>query len=218
MGIKISSNNFINSIPVQSNLNNENKVVSEIENNPVTELPDSKLVNISCVPKYAHVISHRDDGGTLVFGYMPDYYTKLVSREFVGARPEREVSVLGKKKIIPAVPPHWEETRVMLPSYHIDKICSTGKGSGTNSIKSIVKKSLQDSETQGRVTLDASCIDGKTSPAGFYYKLGFRFKDDQLNNECQQWLENGGDKSNAPFLSGIMFLPKENISHCLNYQ
>ncbi|MBP3923832.1 hypothetical protein J6E39_01155 [bacterium] len=175
-------------------------------------------VNSDLVTKFAHITSHKDNGGTLVIGYMPDNYKKVVYREFVEALPERKVTRgLGKGRILPAVPAHWEESYKMLPHYHIDKIYTTGKGSGTNSVQSIVEKSLADIETQGRVTLDACCIDGKTSPAGFYYKLGFRFKDRNLNKQCEDWLKAGGSKDSSPFLSGIMFLPQENISHCLNY-
>lgn len=36
-------------------------------------------------------------------------------------------------------------------------------------------------------------------------------------NLCEKWLRNGGKRENAPFVIGQMFLPKENISHCLNY-
>lgn len=183
------------------------------------EIPKGHTVNSDLVGKYALMQSHKDKGGTIIFGDMPDNYKKLHSREFVEAKPERiSTSRFGKGRILPAVPAHWDETYVMLPHYHIDKIYTTGKGSGTNSVQSIVKKSLADIDTQGRVTLDACCIDGKTSPAGFYYKLGFRFKDDSLNKQCEEWLKKGGSRETSPHISGIMFLPKENISHCLNYK
>ena len=199
------------------NLGKEVKTVFANVSN--TELPSSKAVNSGSFTKFAMTTTHKDSGGTMVFGYLPDNYIKLSSREFVEAKPERiaKFGRLKSKKMLPAEPAHWEETYVTLPHYYIDKIWSTGKGSGTNSIKDVVKRSLSDIETQGRVMLDACCIDGKTSPAGFYYKLGFRFKDNSMNQQCQKWLEEGGKRENTPFLTGIMFLPKENISHCLNY-
>ena len=91
------------------------------------------------------------------------------------------------------------------------------KGTGTTAVQTVVRKSINDAKTTGRVTLDACCIDGKTSPAGFYYKLGFRFKDPTLNQELETWIQKGGQKENAPQITGIMYLPKENINHCLNY-
>lgn len=33
----------------------------------------------------------------------------------------------------------------------------------------------------------------------------------------ENWLIKGGHRENAPFISGNMFLPEENIEHCLNY-
>ena len=77
--------------------------------------------------------------------------------------------------------------------------------------------SLQDSRTNGRVTLQSDIIDGKTSPSGFYYKLGFRFSDESKNDIMKKWLEQGGKKESSPMITGFMFLPKENIHNCLNY-
>ena len=120
----------------------------------------------------------------------------------------------GKSQTIPA---HWEDIQIMLPHYHIDKLWTGVAGSETRAVRDIVSRSLADSQTNDRVTLDACCIDGKTSPAGFYYKLGFRFGDAKKNKELQNWPEKDASGENAPFLTGIMFLPKENIKHCLNY-
>lgn len=103
------------------------------------------------------------------------------------------------------------------PYYYISKLWSMGKGSGTKGIQEVVTQSLKDKETAGRVFLDAVCMDGKTSPAGFYYKLGFRFKDDSKNIIMQDWMKHGGIKKHAPMETGLMYLPKENIEHCLAY-
>ncbi|MCQ2755057.1 MAG: hypothetical protein MJ231_08465, partial [bacterium] len=120
----------------------------------------------------------------------------------------------GIKRVIPA---HYDEVQKMLPHYHIDKLWSSGKGTGTTAVQEVVSRSLSNPRTAGRVTLDASCIDGKTSPAGFYYKLGFRFKQPNLNKELEEWLSKGGRKENAPFITGTMYLPQENIEQCLKY-
>ena len=65
--------------------------------------------------------------------------------------------------------------------------------------------------------IHADVIDGKTSPAGFYYKLGFRFVNNDNNKVLQNWIEKGGSKEKSPMLTGMMYLPSENIRHCLNY-
>ena len=103
------------------------------------------------------------------------------------------------------------------PRYHIDKIWSSKKGDGASSLQSIVMKSLQSSQTCGRVTLEACCIDWRTAPGGFYYKMGFRFVNPETNKACEQWIKSGGKYEDAPFAIGQMFLPKENIEHCLKY-
>ena len=176
----------------------------------------SKVAKNKIAPnRNAMITSHYDKGGTMQFGYMPENYVK-VTKEFIE---EQSYKIRfgpnkGKTKISPA---HWEEIQEMLPHYHIDILWTGGKGTGTTAVQNVVAESLRNPLTQGRVTLDACCMDGETSPAGFYYKLGFRFKDPNMNNELATWIENGGKRENAPFLTGFMYLPKENIEHCLNY-
>jgi len=186
--------------------------------NAIKELSSHKAVNLSSrVPTFALINVHKSKGGTIAYNYLPDNYKKLVSRELIPAKPERFVEFGGWKYKQKATPAHYQETYETLPSYHIDKLWSKGKGTGTRSIQDVVRKSLADIETQGRVTLEACCIDDVSAPGGFYYKLGFRFSDSEMNNLCEQWLKNGGKREDAPFAVGQMFLPKENISHCLNY-
>ena len=164
---------------------------------------------------FAKIISHFDEGNTLCHGSVPENYTQK-SRIYI--EEYTYTPRFGKNKgIVQTVPAHWEEIQEMLPNYHIDKLWSGGAGSGTSAIQNVVKKSLADPRTKGRVTLEACCIDGKTSPAGFYYKLGFRFGDAHNNKMLENWLIKGGHRENAPFISGNMFLPEENIEHCLNY-
>ena len=164
----------------------------------------------------ARISSHIEESETLQFGCIPTDYVNI-KKEFV---PEHAIVVRfgpdkGKTKVIPA---HWDEYKESLPYYHIDELWSGGKGSGTAAVQNVVEKSLSNPLTKGRVMLDASSIDGKTHPAGFYYKLGFRYKQPAYNQELEAWLANGGKRENSPmFPSAVMYLPKENIEHCLNY-
>ena len=103
------------------------------------------------------------------------------------------------------------------PHYYIEELWSRGKGTGTKAIQDVVRKSLQDPETEGRVVLQASKIDKKTYPAGFYYKLGFRTDHNETNAILENWLKDGGKRENAPKIDTMMYLPKENIEQCLNY-
>ncbi len=166
--------------------------------------------------KYALIQKHFSEGGTITFGILPDNYVTKVKNFVKG---HTKVCRFGPQKGQTVnYPDSWIETQIILPHYHIDKLWSTGKGSGTRSVKEVVNKSLSDPRTVGRVTLEACCIDGKTSPAGFYYKLGFRFNNNELNKILKEWLDNGGKRENAPFITGMMHLPSENIEHCLNYK
>lgn len=182
----------------------------------ISNLSSHNTINKTRNPIYAFMLSHKIKGGT-AFGYYPKNYLKLISREFVPAEPERTIKWGGKEMKLRARKAYYSEVFEFLPYYHVDKLISNGKGTGTRSIQEVVKKSLADIETQGRVKLEAACIDDKTAPGGFYYKLGFRFCDKTMNEKCAKWLEAGGKKEDAPFAIGEMFLPKENISHCLNY-
>lgn len=163
----------------------------------------------------AKITSHYNRGQSLVLGYMPDDY---VTKEHLCIKGGTYIPKIGPKKGQEVtVPDRWIDSSISLPSYHIDMLWSGGAGSGTKSVQQVVARSLEDPRTTGRVTLDACCIDGKTSPAGFYYKLGFRFQNQDLNIKLEEWLKNGGKRENAPFITGTMFLPKENIEQCLKY-
>ena len=166
--------------------------------------------------KFALSNTHFSDGGTITYGILPDNYvnkTKHFEESY------SSVARFGPKKGQTIThPAKWVESQLIRPHYYIDKLWSTGKGSGTKSVQSIVQKSLQDPRTNGRVALEACCIDGKTSPAGFYYKLGFRFNNPEANKTMEKWLASGGKREDSPFITGMMHLPAENIEHCLNYK
>ena len=165
--------------------------------------------------KFAHITQHFEQGGTLTFGVLPDNYV-VKSKMFI--KGSTEIVKFGPKKGQQVTyPDRWIETQSILPHYHIDKLWTAGRGTGTMAVQDVVYKSVQDSRTAGRVTLDACCIDGKTSPAGFYYKLGFRFNNPEVNKILEEWIAKGGKREDAPFCTGMMHLPTENIEHCLNY-
>lgn len=222
-------------LKIQNNILHEGqKVINQTVKNcskplKTTEntLPSHEALNITHFPKYAMCQSHKVSGGFTTVCPDPSYVSierNLVPEyEYTHKKLVVEITPEGKKKLVRKLvtetePAHWEEAAIWLPHYYIDKLYTTGKGSGTNSVQSIVRQSLQDSMTQGRVMLDACCIDGESAPGGFYYKLGFRFINKTTNQECEKWLALGGRREDAPWATGLMYLPKENISHCLNYK
>lgn len=166
-------------------------------------------------------------------GVMPDYYTTNHRILHIEAKPEYwtvEVSGdRGRHRYIkcdkdtpgavyhPARPAYDEQVKNWSKYYYIQKIVGNGHGGGTRDVQRVVLNSIKDSQTRGRVLLEAACIDGKTHPAGFYYKLGFRHTNENFNTELAKWLKEGGKRENAPWCPGNMYLPKENILHCLYY-
>jgi len=104
--------------------------------------------------------------------------------------------------------------------YELEDILSPERyhGYGTAAIQSLVERSLSDNKTQGRIILNAKVTDGETSPAGFFYKLGFRFTDKVLNHKMKEWLTNNPDSPISPMITGVMYLPKENINKVLMYK
>lgn len=107
---------------------------------------------------------------------------------------------------------------VLKPHFYIYRLYSDEAGFGATCIKRIVEESLKDKETEGRVLLQCVCIDkNRKCGAGFYYKLGFRFADEHVNEIFDKWLSRGGEREKAPIKYGYMYLPKENIINCLTY-
>ncbi len=90
------------------------------------------------------------------------------------------------------------------------------KGEGTKVVQSLVERSLADKNCKGRVVVNAEIIDGKTSPAGFFYKLGFRFVEPDRNEILKNWVKQN-TLIDAPKLTGMMYLPEKNIQKVLLY-
>ena len=197
-------------IDITKNISATNKINSKhapITNTVKNQTKDTFTRACECVFGF-------DDSKTMVFGDFPKDYVNI--EEFLSEEePEHYSRIL--KKLIPARPAQIMYTQTLKPSYFISHLFSHGKGQGKEAVKNVVKKSLEDSRTQGRVTLQSDIIDGKTSPSGFYYKLGFRFAVDDKNKLLQDWINKGGNKADAPMITGLMYLPKENICQCLNY-
>ena len=205
------------SINYLNNSNRQNNVNMSVSSYPAIKSQTKDIVSFSGITKTAPIQFHKDAGGTIALGKYPKNYVKLADSAFVEYKPQSIKKIGSRTFIIPEQKAHYLNTYALLPHYHIDKLWTAGKGTGTCAVQSVVQRSLNDAETEGRVTLDASCIDGKTAPGGFYYKLGFRFIQNDLNETCRQWIENGGKKEDAPFVTGTMYLPCENIEYCLNY-
>lgn len=195
------------------------------------KIPKDPFLNASDA---ALIRYRRDAAGDTVLHSIPDGYTKDMGIGF-GLESKKNIELIIAKNAVKAgfgnrfmdltvkigeliTSPHfYKKCPQLKPHYNIGELWSKGKNTGTNAIKDVVLQSLNDSETQGRVLLHACSVDGKTSPVGFYYKLGFRSTYPKTNEACAKWLAEGGKMENAPVGYETMYLPKENIQHCLNY-
>ena len=88
-------------------------------------------------------------------------------------------------------------------------------GSGTEAVQGVVEKSVVDEETCGRVILYLSQISPEDTSCKFFYKLGFRYADENLNELVNDSIEKNIPRIVVP--SAYMYLPKDNVPKLLRY-
>jgi hypothetical protein len=113
--------------------------------------------------------------------------------------------------------PQKKKTRYLKNTYIIDYIQSPQVkcGLGTEAVKGLVEKSFFDPRTEGRVVTYCAPVWRESSPAQFFYKLGFRFLDPSANEYIEYCL--GKRILDIPPQTGMMYLPKKNINKLLRY-
>ena len=88
-------------------------------------------------------------------------------------------------------------------------------GEGTLAVQGVVEKCVLDEEALGRIILYASQIAPEDTSSKFFYKLGFRYADEDLNNIVRHAIDKNLPSFEIP--AGYMYLPKENIPKLLRY-
>lgn len=188
-------------------VSNTLRVVSQPKQNEVTEVVKSAKI------KYRKIKS--TDKYTVYGAWTEDYAYSVVTE---ATNSDEKLAELKNRYKFLTFKPTTYTTHYLNNCYKIDYIEAPQryKGEGTKAVKALLERSLSDKDTQGRIVVNAEIIDGKSSPAGFFYKLGFRFIDKKMNETMEAWLE---EKTilNAPMLTGMMYLPKENINKLLRY-
>ena len=114
-------------------------------------------------------------------------------------------------------PTYKRKTKYLKNCYIIDYIQSpkTRCGLGTAAIKQLAEKAMFDSKADGRIVTFSAPIMKESSPALFFYKLGFRFTDPESNDIMEECLQK--NMPDLPAQIGMMYLPKNRLQKLLMY-
>jgi hypothetical protein len=108
-------------------------------------------------------------------------------------------------------------TKYLKNCYIIDYIQSPKPkcGLGTEALKQVAEKAMFDSRADGRIVTFSAPMMQESSPAMFFYKLGFRFTDPVCNEVMEECLRN--NMPDIPAQIGMMYLPKNRLHKLLHY-
>ena len=114
-------------------------------------------------------------------------------------------------------PPIKRKTKYLKNCYVIDYIQAPkmGFGLGTEALKGLAEKAFFDNKAEGRIVTYCAPVWRESSPAQFFYKLGFRF----IENDANEYISDCITKKvpDLPPQTGMMYLPKANIHRLLRY-
>ena len=116
-----------------------------------------------------------------------------------------------------SLPPQKRKLKYLKNCYVIDYIQSPKAhcGLGTEAIKGLAEKAMFDPKADGRIVTFSSPVWKESSPALFFYKLGFRFMEKSANEYMIECLKE--KKPDLPPQTGMMYLPKSNLNKLLRY-
>ena len=179
------------------------KVVKDDGEQKPVQIPDAKI-------KYRKI---KQSDKYIVQGDWSEDYAVKIEVEATTKELEKNQELMNRYRLITFKLPTKRYVTYLKNCYKIDSIESPQRyqGAGTKAIKALLERSLADKDTEGRLVVCAEITDGQTSPAGFFYKLGFRFVDNNLNEIMEEWIKKK-IRTDAPKLTGMMYLPKNNIN------
>lgn len=88
-------------------------------------------------------------------------------------------------------------------------------GLGTEAIKNLAEKAMFDSKADGRIVTFSAPMTKESSPALFFYKLGFRFTSPEANQYMEECIIT--KIPDIPAQVGMMYLPKSRLHKLLRY-
>ena len=113
--------------------------------------------------------------------------------------------------------PKIKKTKILKDCYVIDYIQSPRQrcGLGTEALKILAEKVMFDPRAEGRIVTFSSPVCKESSPALFFYKLGFRFMEASANEYMEECIIK--KVPDIPPQVGMMYLPKKNLHKLLRY-
>ena len=113
--------------------------------------------------------------------------------------------------------PKKKKTKYLKDCYIIDYIQSpqTRCGLGSEAVKGLAEKAMFDPKIQGRIVTYSAPVWQESSPALFFYKLGFRFMEPEANEKMKECLIK--NMPDLPAQTGMMYLPKAQLHKLLHY-
>ncbi len=194
---------------------------SQVKTTPSVKLGERKeKAEAPIVVKDAKIKFHKvkQSDKYIVTGEWNDDYVVRVKTD-----PSKDVEkhmseLMNRYKLITFKLPESKINQYLKHCYKLDSITAPQRysGAGTKAMQALLERSLADKDTEGRIVLHAEIVDGQTSPAGFFYKLGFRFVDNSMNDIMDKWVAKK-IMTDAPKLSGMMYLPKNHINKLMSY-
>ena len=146
----------------------------------------------------------------VIVGDIDDDYVDIVEDNLLENSPEGEFNFFQLQ-------PEKRKTAFLKNCYIIDYIQSPKPrcGLGTEAVKALAEKAMFDPRANGRIVTFSAPVWKESSPALFFYKLGFRFIEKGANEYMEDCLIK--KVPDIPPQIGMMYLPKNNLHRLLRY-
>lgn len=147
-------------------------------------------------------------------GVIEDDYVDVVEETLNLKRKPEEGNFFNQQSFIIPVK---RKIQYLKNCYIIDYIQSPKPrcGLGAEAIKALAEKAMFDPKAEGRIVTFSAPLVKESSPALFFYKLGFRFTSPQANEYMEECLRK--KVPDIPVQTGMMYLPKNRLHKLLHY-
>lgn len=146
----------------------------------------------------------------VIVGEIDDDYVDIVEEDLMKSPPQNQFNFFQLQ-------PEKKKTAFLKNCYVIDYIQSPTqrRGLGTEAVKHLAEKAMFDPRANGRIVTFSTPVWKESSPALFFYKLGFRFIEKSGNEYMEECLIK--KVPDIPAQVGMMYLPKANLHKLLRY-